>query len=298
MTNQYTMQDPRTQYPQPPFPKQPQPAPGLAREMQPVPDNGETSYEGSGRLKGRKALITGGDSGIGRAVAIAYMREGASVAINYLPSEQPDVDDLKAVFAKDGQELICIPGDVTDQSFCAELVKTAADKLGGLDIVVSNAGKQVSVDNFDDISPEQFDKTFKTNIYAPFWILKAASPLLQPGASVIITSSIQGYDPSAHLVDYASTKAAEKAFVQALGTQWIESKGVRVNAVAPGPVWTVLQPSGGQPQDAVQKFGEQVPIKRPGQPAELAPVYVFLASQESSFVIGETYGVTGGNPTA
>ncbi len=266
--------------------------------MDPVPDHGETSYRGSGRLRGRKALITGGDSGIGRAVAIAYMREGASVAINYLPEEQPDVDDLKEVFVSDGKEVICIPGDVTDQAFCTELITTAVDKLGGLDIIVSNAGKQVAVDSFDDISAEQFDKTFKTNIYAPFWILKAASSHLQPGAAVIVTSSIQGYDPSANLVDYASTKAAEKAFVQALGAQWIETKGVRVNAVAPGPIWTVLQPSGGQPQDAVQKFGEQVPLKRPGQPAELAPVYVFLASQESSFVIGETYGVTGGNPTA
>jgi NAD(P)-dependent dehydrogenase (short-subunit alcohol dehydrogenase family) len=298
MTNQYTMQDPRNQYPQPPFPKQPQPAPGLDQKMDPAPDHGESTYEGSGRLEGRKALITGGDSGIGRAVAIAYMREGASVAINYLPEEQPDVDDLKAVFEKDGKELICIPGDVTDQKFCAELVEKAVSELGGLDIVVSNAGKQVSIENFDDISFEQFDQTFKTNIYAPFWILKSASKHLQPGAAVIVTSSIQGYQPSEHLVDYASTKAAEKAFVQALGGQWIASKGVRVNAVAPGPIWTVLQPSGGQPQDAVQKFGEQVPIKRPGQPAELAPVYVFLASQESSYVIGETYGVTGGNPTA
>jgi NAD(P)-dependent dehydrogenase (short-subunit alcohol dehydrogenase family) len=298
MTNQYTLQDPRTQYPRPPFPKQPQPAPGLDREMDPIPDHGEKSYKGSGRLESRKALITGGDSGIGRAVAIAYMREGASVAINYLPEEQADVDDLKKVFEKDGKELICIPGDVTNQDFCKQLVEEAVKQLGGLDIIVSNAGKQVAVDNFDDITPEQFDRTFKTNIYAPFWILKAASKHLRPGASVIVTSSIQGYDPSANLVDYASTKAAEKAFVQGLGAQWIASKGVRVNAVAPGPIWTVLQPSGGQPQSAVEKFGEQVPIKRPGQPAELAPAFVYLASQESSYVIGETYGVTGGNPTA
>lgn len=296
--NQYTMQDPRTQYPQPPFPKQPQQAPGLAKHMDPKPDHGENSYEGSGRLQGRKALITGGDSGIGKAVAIAYMREGADVAINYLPEEQPDVDELKAVFKEQDKQLICLPGDVTDQSFCTELVENARKELGGLDIIVANAGKQVSVSDFDDLTAEQFDRTFKTNIYAPFWILKAASLHLQPGASVIVTSSIQAYKPSASLVDYASTKAAEKAFVQALGAQWIESKGVRVNAVAPGPFWTVLQPSGGQPQDAVQTFGEQVPMKRPGQPAELAPVYVFLASQESSYVVGETYGVTGGDPTA
>jgi len=292
------MQDPRTQYPQPPFSKQPQSAPGLAQKMDPRPDHGETSYEGHERLAGRKAVVTGGDSGIGRAVAIAYMREGADVAVNYLPDEQPDVDELKTVFEKDGKKLVTIPGDVTNQAFCTELVKTAREQLGGLDIMVLNAGKQVSVDTFDDISFEQFDRTYKTNIYAPFWILKAASPHLQPGASVIITSSIQGYQPSPSLVDYASTKAAEKAFVQALGGQWIESKGVRVNAVAPGPIWTPLQPSGGQPQEAIPTFGEQVPIKRPGQPAELAPAYVFLASQESSYVIGETYGVTGGNPTA
>jgi NAD(P)-dependent dehydrogenase (short-subunit alcohol dehydrogenase family) len=296
--SQYTMQDPRTQYPQPPFKQQPQNAPGLARKMDPKPDHGETSYAGSGRLAGRKALITGGDSGIGRAVAIAYMREGADVAINYVASEQPDVDELLQVFEADGKKLVCLPGDVTDQSFCTKLVEQAAKELGGLDIIVSNAGTQTSVDDFDDLTAEQFDRTFKTNIYAPFWILKAASKLLQPGAAVIVTSSIQGYQPSPNLVDYASTKAAEKAFVQALGGQWIASKGVRVNAVAPGPIWTPLQPSGGQPQEKVEQFGSQVPIKRPGQPAELAPVYVFLASPESSYVIGETYGVTGGNPTA
>jgi NAD(P)-dependent dehydrogenase (short-subunit alcohol dehydrogenase family) len=296
--SQYTLQDPRTQFSQPPFPKQPQNTPGLAQKMNPQPDHGESSYEGKARLEGRKALITGGDSGIGRAVAIAYMREGATVAINYLPDEQPDVDELKAVFEKDGKELICIPGDVTDPEFCQQLVATAVDKLGGLDTLVLNAGKQTAVENFDDLTPEQFDKTYKTNIYAPFWILKTASQHLQPGATVIVTSSIQGYQPSETLVDYASTKAAEKAFVQALGQQWIASKGVRVNAVAPGPFWTPLQPSGGQPQEAIEKFGEEVAIGRPGQPVECAPAYVFLASQESSYVIGETYGVTGGNPTA
>jgi NAD(P)-dependent dehydrogenase (short-subunit alcohol dehydrogenase family) len=296
--NQYTMQDPRTQYPQPPFQKQPQTAPGLATKMIPKPDHGEDSYEGCGKLKDRKALITGGDSGIGKAVAIAYMREGADVAICYLEAEQADVDELKKVFEADGKTLYCIPGDVTDEAFCNELIDKAVSKLGSLDIIVLNAGKQVSVDTFDDITSEQFDRTFKTNIYAPFWTLKAASDHLKPGAAVIITSSIQGYQPSPALVDYASTKAAEKAFVQALGGQWIASKGVRVNAVAPGPVWTPLQPSGGQPQEKVAEFGKEVPIERPGQPAELAPVYVFLASQESSYVIGETYGVTGGNPTA
>jgi NAD(P)-dependent dehydrogenase (short-subunit alcohol dehydrogenase family) len=296
--SQYTIKDPRTQYPQPPFKKQPQSTPGLASDMDPRPDHGEASYVGSGKLEGRKALITGGDSGIGKATAIAFMREGASVAINYVEAEQADVDELKAVFEKDGKELICIPGDITDQAVCAELVRKANAKLGGLDALVLNAGKQTSVEDFDDLSLEQFDRTYKTNIYAPFWILKEASSLLQPGSTVIVTSSIQGYQPSPTLVDYASTKAAEKAFVQALGGQWIASKGVRVNAVAPGPVWTPLQSSGGQPQEMIEKFGSEVPIKRPGQPVELAPVYVFLTTQESSYVIGETYGVTGGNPTA
>lgn len=296
--SQHTIQDPRTQYPKPPFPKQPQPAPGLACKMDPPPDHGEVSYQGAQRLQGRKALITGGDSGIGRAVAIAFMREGAEVAINYLESEQADVDELEAIFKKEGKRLICLPGDVTEQAFCEKLIEGAAEELSGLDALILNAGKQVSVEDFDDLTFEQFDKTYKTNIYAPFWMLKAASPHLQAGATVIVTSSIQAYSPSAHLVDYASTKAAEKAFVQALGGQWIASKGVRVNAVAPGPIWTPLQPSGGQPQEGVQTFGEQVPMKRPGQPAELAPVYVFLTSHESSYVIGETYGVTGGNPTA
>jgi len=296
--SQFTATDPRDQYPRPPFGKQPQPTPGLASEMDPNPDHGEESYEGSSRLAGRKALITGGDSGIGRAVAIAYMREGADVAINYVPDEQPDVDQLIAVFEREGKKLITIPGDVTDPAFTQELVSEAYKQLGGLDIIVSNAGKQTYVEDFDDLTPEQFDRTFKTNVYAPFWILKAASEHLQPGAAVIVTSSIQGYQPSSGLVDYASTKAAEKAFVQALGGQWVQSKGVRVNAVAPGPVWTPLQPSGGQPQEMVDQFGSEVPLGRPAQPAELAPVYVFLASQESGYVSGETYGVTGGKPTA
>lgn len=296
--SQFTVHDPRTQFPQPPFPKQPQNEPGLAKKMDPTPDHGETSYEGKGRLEGRKAFITGGDSGIGKAVAIAFMREGAQVAINYLPSEQPDVDELKTLFENEGKELICLPGDVTDINFSKQVIEDAANLLGGLDALVLNAGKQVHVEDFDDLTDEQFDMTFKTNIYAPFWMLKAASKHVQPGASVIITSSIQAYSPSEGLVDYASTKAAEKAFVQALGGQWVQSKGVRVNAVAPGPIWTVLQPSGGQPQDAVKEFGMQVPLQRPGQPVEVAPAYVFLTSQEASYISGETYGVTGGSPTA
>jgi NAD(P)-dependent dehydrogenase (short-subunit alcohol dehydrogenase family) len=297
MADQFTMQDPRSQYPQPKFPEQPQDPPGLAKDMQPKPDHGEESYKGFGRLKGRKALITGGDSGIGRAVAIAFAREGAEVAINYLDVESPDAEELKALLEGEGKKLVCIPGDIKSEQFCNELVEKAVQELGGLDILVNNAGKQVAVKNFDDISTEQFDATYKTNVYAMFWITKAASKHLKPGAAVINTTSIQAYQPSGTLVDYASTKAAIKAFTQALGEQWAE-RGVRVNAVAPGPIWTPLQPSGGQPQDKIPDFGAQVPLKRPGQPAELAPVYVLLASQESSYVLGETYGVTGGNPTA
>jgi len=296
--NQFQKTDPRNQYPQPPFPQQPQPTPGLAAEMVPKPDHGEESYVGSGKLEGRKALITGGDSGIGKAVAIAYLREGADVVINYVEDEQVDVDELTALFEEAGKKLVCIPGDLTDKSFAEELVQKAHEALGGLDLLVLNAGKQTYVENFDDLTAEQFDKTYKTNIYAPFWMLKAASKHLEAGASVIVTSSIQAYQPSPGLVDYASTKAAEKAFVQALGGQWIASRGIRVNAVAPGPVWTPLQPAGGQPQVKVEEFGSQVPLGRPAQPAELAPVYVFLASQESGYVSGETYGVTGGSPTA
>ncbi len=295
--NQHTLRDPRDQYPRPPFDKQPQSAPGLGLNMEPSPDHGETSYEGSNKLTNRKALITGGDSGIGKATAIAYMREGANVAINYLPDEEQDVTELEELFKKEGKSLIKLPGDLTDQKFCVDLVEQAYKALGGLDIIVLNAGKQVAINNFDEITAEQFDATYKTNIYAPFWTLKAASKYLQPGAAVIISTSIQAYQPSAHLVDYASTKAAERGFIQALAGQWIESKGVRVNGVAPGPVWTVLQPSGGQYQEALTEFGTQVPMGRPGQPAELAPVYVFLASQESSFVCGEIYGVTGGQST-
>ena len=291
------MQDPRSQYPQPDFSKQPLEAPGLARDMDPKPDHGEQSYKGSGRLQGRKALITGGDSGIGRATAIAYAREGASVTINYLEGEAPDASDFVEMLKDEGAEVFEITGDVTDEDFCVSMVKEASEKMGGLDIVVSNAGKQTNQSSISDITTEQFDKTFKTNVYAPFWIIKEAVNHVQPGASIIVTSSIQAYDPAPILVDYAATKAAEKAMVQALGGQLIE-KGIRVNGVAPGPVWTPLQPSGGQPQDAVATFGKQVPIQRPAQPAELAPVYVFLASQESSYVIGETYGVTGGQPTA
>ncbi len=288
-----TMQDPREQYPKPPFPAQPQPAPGLAARMEPQPDHGETSYRGSGKLVGRKALVTGADSGIGRAAAIAFAREGADVAIGYLPSEEEDARAVIALIEAEGRKAIALPGDIKDERFCQDLVAKAVAGLGGLDILVNNAGKQVTQPDIEAISSDQFDQTLKTNLYAMFWITKAAEPHLQPGAAIINTASVQAYEPSEGLLDYATTKAGIVAFTKALAKQMIR-KGVRANAVAPGPFWTALQPSGGQTQEKVQHFGEQSQLGRPGQPVEIAPVYVLLASQEASFITGEVYGVTGG----
>ncbi|SDR51494.1 hypothetical protein SAMN05443245_6944 [Paraburkholderia fungorum] len=292
--NQFGMQDPTKQYPQPPFERQPQSAPGLAQKMTPKPNHGETSYKGFGRLAGRRALITGADSGIGRAVAIAFAREGADVALNYLPSEEADAREVVGFVEEAGQKAIAIPGDISDEAFCRQLVDQSVKQLGGLDILVNVAGKQVFVENIADLTTQQLEATFRTNVFAMFWLCKAALPHLPPGATIINTTSIQSYQPSPGLLDYASTKAAITAFTHGLAKQVI-GKGIRVNAVAPGPVWTPLQPSGGQPQEKVEEFGSEAPMKRPGQPAELAPIYVLLASQESSFVTGEVYGVTGGN---
>ncbi len=292
---QFEMQNPLTQYPQPKFPEQEQPAPGLAQDMDPKPDHGEESYQGFGRLKGRKALITGGDSGIGRATAIAFAREGADIVLNYLPSEEKDADEVAALVKEAGRKGVKLPGDISNEDFCLQLVAETVKELGGLDIVVNVAGKQHAIENIEDLTTEQFDQTFKTNVYAMFWICKAAIPHLPPGATIVNTASIQAYQPSPLLLDYASTKAAIVAFTKALAKQVI-SKGIRVNAVAPGPVWTPLQTSGGQPPEKAPEIGAKVPMKRPGQPAELAPIYVLLASQESSYVTGEVYGVTGGNP--
>lgn len=288
-----TMQDPRQQYPKPPFPAQPQPAPGLASRMEPRPDHGETSYRGSGKLTGRKALVTGADSGIGRAAAIAFAREGADVAICYLPSEEEDAQEVIDLIEEEGRKAVAIPGDIKDERFCRELVEKAISALGGIDILVNNAGKQRTQPSIGEITTEQFDATLKTNLYAMFWITKAAQERLPKGAAIINTASIQAVDPSESLLDYAVTKAGIVAFTKALSKQMIK-KGVRVNAVAPGPVWTALQPSGGQTQEKVQHFGGTAPLGRPGQPVELAPVYVLLASQEGSFITGEVYGVTGG----
>lgn len=293
MSDRLTMQDPRAQYPRPPFPKQPQPVPGLAAEMDPKPDHGEESYRGSGKLAGRKALITGGDSGIGRAAAIAFAREGADVAIVYLPAEERDAKEVVTLIEADGRKAIALPGDVTDEAFCRSLVDDAVAGLGGLDILVVNAGHQQTRDDISQVSSQDFDQTMKTNLYALHWITQAAVPHLAAGASIITTASVQAYDPSAALLDYATTKAGIVAYTKALAKQLIE-KGIRANAVAPGPFWTALQPSGGQTQEKLQKFGEASAFGRPGQPVEIAPVYVLLASQESSYTTGEVYGVTGG----
>ncbi|MET0935293.1 MAG: SDR family oxidoreductase, partial [Luteibacter sp.] len=276
----YAMRDPRTQYPQPDFPKQPQPAPGLASDMVPRPDHGETSYRGNGRLKDRKALVTGGDSGIGRAAAIAFAREGASVVINYLPSEQKDADEVIALLTGEGHKVVGIPGDLKDESFCNDLIAKTVKELGGLDLLANVAGRQQFANTIAELDSKAFEETFQTNVFALFWLCKAALPHMPPGAAIVNTASIQAYDPSAILLDYAPTKAAIVAFTKALSEQAAE-KGIRVNAVAPGPVWTPLQPSGGQPQEKLVEFGKNVPLKRPGQPVECAPVYVLLASQEA-----------------
>ncbi len=263
--------------------------------MDPKPDHGEESYRGFGRLAGRKALVTGADSGIGRAAAIAFAREGADVALNYLPSEEADAQEVVALIEKAGRKAVPLPGDLRDESFCQRLVAEARGALGGLDIVANVAGHQQARESIDEVTTEQFDETFKTNVYAMFWICKAALPHLPPGATIINTASIQSYEPSPSLLDYASTKAAIVAFTKSLAKQ-VASRGIRVNAVGPGPIWTPLQVCGGQPPEKIPEFGGKVPFGRPGQPAELAPIYVLLASQESSYVTGEVYGVTGGNP--
>jgi NAD(P)-dependent dehydrogenase (short-subunit alcohol dehydrogenase family) len=293
MSDRLTMQDPRSQYPQPPFPRQPQPVPGEASKMDPVPDHGEKSYVGSGKLKGRKALVTGGDSGIGRAAAIAYAREGADVAIAYLPSESADAQEVIALIRAEGRTAVALPGDITDETWCRDLVAKAVEKLGGLDILVINAGRQQNRKDISKVSSKDFDQTLKTNLYALHWIAQAAVPHLPAGAAVITTASIQAYEPSAILLDYATTKAGIVAYTKALAKQLLE-KGIRANVVAPGPFWTPLQASGGQPPEKVMKFGEESQYGRPGQPVEIAPVYVLLASQEGSFINGEVYGVTGG----
>ncbi|MFG6279243.1 SDR family oxidoreductase [Microbacterium sp. 5K110] len=296
MTTQYTFTDPAKLYADIEPSKQHQPEPGLDAELTPKAALGEDTYTGSGRLDGRKALITGADSGIGAATAIAFAREGASVAMSYLPEEKEDADRIAGILREAGATVAQIPGDLRDPEYCRSLVAQAVEELGGLDILVNNGGKQLFNEDLTTLTDEQFDDTFKTNVYAMFWITKAALPHLPAGSAIINTTSIQAYSPSAILVDYASTKATINAFTKALGQQ-LAPKGIRVNAVAPGPIWTPLQVSDGQPQEKVAEFGEETPLGRMGQPAELAPAYVYLASAESSYVIGETLNVNGGMPT-
>lgn len=281
------------EHPKPPFPEQRQPWPGLAGKMQPRPDHGETSYRGSGRLAGKRALITGGDSGIGRAAAIAYAREGADVAINYLPAEEPDAREVIALIRGAGRRAVAFPGDLRDQRFCRRLVDRAASGLGGLDILVNNAARQQTRPDIASISDEDFDATMKTNVYAVFWLTRAAVARMQPGAVIINTSSVQAGDPSADLVDYAITRAAVLNFTKSMAKQ-LAPRGIRVNAVTPGPFWTPLQVSGGATPDKVQSFGANSPLGRPGQPAEIAGLYVAAADPGISFSTGQIFGATGG----
>ena len=261
--------------------------------MTPRPDHGEKSYRGSGRLAGRKALITGGDSGMGRAAAIAFAREGADVAINYLPAEEPDAKEVVALIREAGRKAVALPGDIREEAFCRKLVEDAVARLGGLDILVNNAGRQISRDSILEITTEDFDETFKTNIYANFWISKAAIPHMKRGSAIINTASVNAYDPGENIIDYAATKGAIMIFTKGLAKQ-LAKQGIRVNAVAPGPIWTALQVTGGQPPHKIPSFGADTPMGRPGQPAELAAIYVLLASNEDSYSTGQVFGAVGG----
>ncbi|WP_225975055.1 SDR family oxidoreductase [Anseongella ginsenosidimutans] len=288
------MQDPAKQYPQPPFPAQEQEMPGSEQEMDPKPDHGENSYKGSGKLTGRKALITGADSGIGKAVAIAFAREGADVLISYL-NEEEDARETAAEVEKAGRKAILVPGDISEEAHCKHLVEQAVRELGGLDILVNNAAYQMMHQSLAEISSGEWDYTFKTNVYAMFYLCKAAESYLQPGSSVINTSSVNAYTPNATLMPYTVTKGAIQNFTSTLAQLWGE-KGIRVNCVAPGPVWTPLIP-GSFPAEKNKEFGKKTPLKRPAQPAELAPIYVLLAGQDGSYMSGATVQVTGGMPT-
>lgn len=285
--------DPTKKYPQLNIPEQRQSEPGLDSALTPKADHGQDSYKGSAKLEGRKALITGADSGIGRAVAIAYAREGADVAFTHLPAELEDAEETVRLIEEAGRTAVRIEGDLTHEEFCQEVVRQTVDSLGGIDIIVNNAGKQIYIDDITQLETKQLIDTFTVNVFAMFWIVKAAMKHLPAGASIINTTSIQAYSPSEGLLDYAATKAAIANFTKGLSEQVI-SKGIRVNGVAPGPIWTPLQPSYGQPMEKLTQFGQQSPIGRAGQPAELAGAYVFLASDDASYVTGEIIAVTGG----
>ena len=282
-----------TEYPKPPFPSQRQAMPGATRAMNPRPDHGEDSYKGAGRLAGKKAIITGGDSGIGRAVAIAYAREGADLAIAYL-NEDDDAAEVKALVEREGRKAILIPGDISDPGHCRAIVRRTVEELGGLDILVNNAAHQATFEDIGDISDDEWQRTFEVNIHAMFYLSKAAVPHMRPGAAIVNTASVNSDMPNPSLLAYATTKGAIQNFTGGLA-QMLASKGIRVNAVAPGPIWTPLIPST-MPEDSVKNFGKQVPMQRAGQPAELATAYVMLADPLSSYTSGATLAVTGGKP--
>ncbi len=288
-----TPQDPRSQYPGPPSKVEVQSAPGTQAEMSQKPDCGETPGAFVGGLAGRKALLTGADSGIGGAAAIAFAREGADVAISYLPEEQKDAEEVATYIREAGRKAVLLPGDISHEGFCQRLVADAVEQLGGLDILVNNASKMGKTEGILQTTTQRFDALMKTNVYSLFWITKAALPHLQPGASIINTTSVQGYDPTPSIFDYAMTKAAIANFTKGLGKPLMEEHGVRINGVAPGPIWTPLQEADGS-EEKLKKLGGETPYKRAGQPVELAPVYVLLASQEASYTTGEIYGITGG----
>lgn len=285
-------ENPVTRYYTGGFPEQEQDQPGLTGKTDPRPDHGEETYAGTGKLVGKRALITGGDSGIGRAVAIAFAREGADVAISYLPEEHEDGADTATWIEKAGRKALLFPGDARDEDYCVGIVNDTVAQFGGIDIVVLNAAYQENRDGLENLPTEEFDRVFKTNLYSMMWIARTAIPHLQPGSSIISTSSIQSSDPSPQLIDYAMTKAAQVAFTKALA-QDLGPKGIRVNAVAPGPIWTPLIPATSWP-DKLPSFGQDTPLGRAGQPAELAGAYVFLASQDASYVSGAVIPVTGG----
>ena len=296
-TDQYTFDDPTTRYPSiSPSSQEDQPEPGLDADLGTKADLGELTYRGTGRLEGRKAIVTGGDSGIGGATAIAFAREGADVLISYLPEEEEDAQRIAELIREAGRKAVTVPGDLKDPAYCEEIVSRAVAEFGGLDILVNNAGKQIEQESLEDIDDVQLEDTYETNILAMFRVTRAALKHLPAGSTIINTTSIQAYNPSPTLVDYASTKAAINNFTKGLGQQ-LAPKGIRVNAVAPGPIWTPLQVSDGQPKEDLPDFGKSVPLGRAGQPAELAPAFVFLASAESSYVVGETLNVNGGSPT-
>jgi NAD(P)-dependent dehydrogenase (short-subunit alcohol dehydrogenase family) len=295
MSDQFAQQDPTAQHAAPGSGDQTVEHPGRTDDMDVRPDHGEETYRGSGRLEGKKAVITGGDSGIGRAVAIAFAREGADVLLTHLDAEKDDADETARWVREAGRTAVTVAADLTEPRSCRDVVERAVRELGGIDVLVSNAAYQMSQDNgIDDITDEQFDRVMKTNVYAMFWLCKAAVPHMRPGSTVITTSSVQAFQPSPHLLDYATSKAAIVNFTKGLGGNLAE-RGIRANSVAPGPVWTPLIPAT-MDEKKLDSFGAQSPMGRAAQPAELAPIYVFLASQESSYMTSEVLGVTGGSP--